>query len=174
MPRPTAATPGTGALRVDLVAIAILDIDGVVADVRHRLHYLESRPKDWMGFFRAAAADEPIPEGMERAHALAEEHDLVWLSGRPQWLAAMTTKWLSQHGLPASELHLRPNRDHRPARLFKLDVLRRLADREIATFVDDDAEVVGAATAAGFPALLADWMPRETVLREAQDRLGRT
>jgi hypothetical protein len=156
------------------MAIAILDIDGVVADVRHRLHYLESRPKDWMAFFRAAIADQPIPEGLELADAMAQDHDVVWLSGRPQWSGAMTARWLSQHGLPAAELHLRPNRDHRPARLFKLDVLRQLASREIAAFVDDDPEVVEAATAAGFPAILADWMPRETVLRDAQDRLGRT
>ena len=31
--------------------LAIFDIDGVVADVRHRLHHLESRPKGWDEFF---------------------------------------------------------------------------------------------------------------------------
>jgi hypothetical protein len=156
------------------VGLAILDIDGVVADVRHRLHHLERRPKDWMAFFRAAIADQPIPEGRELAMQLAQDHDLVWLSGRPEWSAPLTLRWLSEQGLPTTELHLRPNRDHRPARLFKLDVLRRLASRQIVAFVDDDAEVVQAATAAGFPAMLADWMPRQPVLREAQDRLGRT
>src|SRR5689334_18289776 len=138
------------------MAIAILDIDGVVADVRHRLHYLQSRPKDWMSFFRAATADPPIIQGLELAHELAKDHDLVWLSGRPQWSAAMTGRWLTQHGLPAGELHLRPSRDRRPARLFKLDVLRQLSRRDIAAFVDDDPDVVEAAQAAGFPALLAD------------------
>jgi hypothetical protein len=53
-------------------------------------------------------------------------------------------------------------------------VLRRLATQEIAAFVDDDAEVVEAAQLAGYPAVLADWAPRAPVLRDAQDRLGRT
>ncbi|MEP7178323.1 MAG: hypothetical protein ABI775_04490, partial [Pseudonocardiales bacterium] len=76
--------------------------------------------------------------------------------------------------LPGTELHLRPARDHRPARLFKLDVLQQLARRHVAAFVDDDPEVISAATAAGFPAVLADWVPRASTLRDAQERLGRT
>jgi hypothetical protein len=156
------------------VGLAILDIDGVVADVRHRLHHLERKPKDWMAFFRAADADQPIPEGLELAARMARDHELVWLSGRPEWSAPMTARWLAEQGLPTTEMHLRPHRDYRPARLFKLGVLRRLASRQIVAFVDDDAEVVEAARAAGFPAMLADWMPRQPVLRDAQDRLGRT
>ena len=34
--------------------LAIVDLDGVVADVRHRLHHLEGRRKDWGRFFAAA------------------------------------------------------------------------------------------------------------------------
>ncbi len=71
-------------------------------------------------------------------------------------------------------MHLRPDRDHRPARLYKVEVLRRLAPRQIAAFVDDDSDVVDAATAAGFAAVLADWVPRDATLRDAQERLGRT
>ena len=71
-------------------------------------------------------------------------------------------------------MHLRPNHDHRPAARYKLDVLRRLSRRQIAAFVDDDSLVVDAAVAAGFPAVLAEWVPRAGALRDAQDRLGRT
>jgi hypothetical protein len=55
-----------------------------------------------------------------------------------------------------------------------MSVLRRLAPRGVAAFVDDDDEVVAAAVAAGFPALLADWVPRDAELRRAQDEEGRT
>jgi hypothetical protein len=34
--------------------LAVFDLDGVLADVRHRLHFLDRRPKDWDGFFAAA------------------------------------------------------------------------------------------------------------------------
>jgi hypothetical protein len=69
---------------------------------------------------------------------------------------------------------MRPGHDRRPARIFKLGVLRRLAPRGIAAFVDDDPDVVEAALAAGYPAALADWVPRADSLRDAQERLGRT
>jgi phosphoglycolate phosphatase-like HAD superfamily hydrolase len=153
--------------------LAVFDIDGVVADVRHRLHHLEG-PRSWPAFFDAAGADPLLPEGARLVADLAREHEIVWLTGRPAWLRDTTADWLARHGLPGTELHLRPGRDHRPARLYKVEVLRRLAPRRIAAFVDDDSDVVDAAVAAGFPAALADWVPRDATLRDAQERFGRT
>ena len=153
--------------------LAVFDIDGVVADVRHRLHHLE-RPKSWPAFFAAADEDALLPEGARLVADLARAHEIVWLTGRPAWLRDTTADWLARHGLPGRELHLRPGRDYRPARLYKLEVLQRLAPRGLAAFVDDDPEVVTAAAAAGFPALLAEWLPRTATLHDAQERLGRT
>lgn len=153
--------------------LAVFDIDGVVADVRHRLHHLDS-PKSWSRFFAGAADDPLLAVGARLVADLAAAHDVAWLTGRPEWLREVTRDWLDQHGLPAGELYMRPPHDHRPARLFKVGVLRRLAGRGIAAFVDDDPEVVDAALAAGFPAALAEWVPRAAALRDAQERLGRT
>jgi hypothetical protein len=152
--------------------LAVFDIDGVVADVRHRLPHL--RRHHWHRFFADAGADPLLDEGAALVADLAAEHDIVWLTGRPDWLRSTTLDWLDEHRLPAGELHMRPDRDYRPARIFKLDVLRRLRPRGIAALVDDDTEVVEAALAAGYPAVLADWVPRDGDLREAQERLGRT
>jgi hypothetical protein len=52
-------------------AIAVIDIDGVLADVRHRLKYLEQRPKNWGAFFRAAPKDPPLQTGLETVARLA-------------------------------------------------------------------------------------------------------
>jgi phosphoglycolate phosphatase-like HAD superfamily hydrolase len=156
------------------MTVAVFDIDGVVADVRHRLKHLESRPKDWGGFFGAAGDDPPLAAGLALAADLGRQHDLVWLTGRPEWLRPVTTRWLEAQQLPSGELFLRGNGDRRPARLYKLGVLRRLSARDIAAFVDDDPEVIEAARQAGYPAVLADWVPRTSELREAQERLGRT
>jgi len=41
----------------------VFDIDGVLADVGHRLAYVERRPKDWKAFFAAAPLDPPLREG---------------------------------------------------------------------------------------------------------------
>jgi hypothetical protein len=153
--------------------LAVFDIDGVVADVRHRLHHLR-RPGHWGAFFRAADADPLLVEGAALVADLAREHEIVWLTGRPEWLRRTTTGWLADHGLPGTELHMRPDGDYRPARVFKLGVLHRLRPRGIAALIDDDAEVIDAALAAGHPAVLADWVPRDRVLQRAQERDGRT
>lgn len=155
------------------LSLAVFDVDGVVADVRHRLHHLK-RHGSWHAFFAAAERDTLLPEGARLVADLARQHEIVWLTGRPEWLRATTADWLAAHQLPGTELHLRPRGDYRPAAQFKLGALRRLAERGIAAVVDDDDEVVQAALAAGFPAVLADWVPRDAALRRAQDRDGRT
>jgi phosphoglycolate phosphatase-like HAD superfamily hydrolase len=153
--------------------LAVFDIDGVVADVRHRLHHLEGR-RSWNGFFDAADADSLLAEGARLVAELGREHEIVWLTGRPEWLRDVTADWLAEHGLPDGELYMRPYHDYRPAPQYKLSVLRQLASRGIAAMIDDDDEVVQAALRAGFPAALADWVPRSRALRRAQDRDGRT
>lgn len=153
--------------------LAVFDIDGVVADVRHRLHYIEGA-RNWRGFFAAARGDTLLPEGARLVADLAEQHEIVWLSGRPEWLRDVTTAWLTRHGLPVDEMHLRPAGDFRPAVRYKLQVLRELTPRGIAAVIDDDEVVVDAAVRAGLPAAMADWMPPAAALRDAQERSGRT
>lgn len=156
------------------MSLAVFDIDGVVADVRHRLRHIESRPKNWTRFFAAAAQDQPLEPGLRLVAELGKENEIVWLTGRPALLRSVTRDWLRQHELPGDELHMRPASDYRPAAAFKLEVLNTLRAREVTAFVDDDSKVIEAALAAGFPAVFADWLPRARSLGEAQDRLGRS
>jgi phosphoglycolate phosphatase-like HAD superfamily hydrolase len=160
-------------------SLAVVDIDGVVADVRHRLHLLERRPRDWDAFFAAADADPPHAVGVELVQRLAEEHEVVFLTGRPRRLEQATRTWLQQHGIGGHRLLMRPEGDRRPAPVTKLAMLRRLADEgEVYVVVDDDVHVIEAVSAAGFPTFHADWEQRSTsdqdALEAAQDQLGRT
>lgn len=155
--------------------VAVIDIDGVVADVRHRLRHVTERPKDWRAFFAGAADDPLLPEGEETVRRLAEVYDIVYLSGRPERLREVTERWLRQHDLPAGPLLLRAYDDYRPARLFKVEVLRKLAETStVVVLVDDDPRVLADARLAGFDVLPATWMGEHSALREAQERDGRT
>ena len=156
------------------MSIAVFDIDGVVADVRHRLHHLERRPKDWHGFFAAAADDPGLDEGINRVLATVGRRDVLWLTGRPSSLREVTRRWLADHGLPVTELIMRPARDFRPAPVLKVAELNKLRPRQVELFVDDDERVIAAAAEAGFPTVLADWMTASPVLSQAQDQAGRT
>lgn len=155
--------------------LAVIDVDGVVADVRHRLRYLRQRPGNWEAFFAAAADDPPLPVGVALVRDLAAEHDIVWLTGRPQRWRADTRRWLAAHGLPAGTLRMRPDDDRRPARVFKRTELRRLgAARRVAVVVDDDPAVIALLERDGWPVLRADWLPYEDTLGNAQEVEGRT
>ena len=120
--------------------------------MRHRLHFIENGRRDWGAFHSAAGTDPVLAEGRELAELLSAEHDIVWLSGRPEWLRPLTEAWLDEHGLPAGPVVLRGNYDHRPAATFKLGVVRALAEHDVvAAVVDDDDLVIDALTGAGFP-----------------------
>lgn len=156
-------------------SIAVIDIDGVVADVRHRLPLLRRRPARWDLFFDYADDDPLLEIGADVVRQLASEHTVVYLSGRPEHLRGVTEDWLSRHGLPHGRLELRESYDFRPARIVKLERIRELErDGVIAAIVDDDPDVIHTLTAAGYPAVLADWVPHEKTLHRAQERDGRT
>jgi hypothetical protein len=160
---------------VDPRPLAVVDIDGVVADVRHRLHFIEGKPRQWDRFFAAADEDPPLAEGVALVKELAVDHDVVWLTGRPERTRRATRTWLAAPELPTEPLIMRPNRDFRPARVTKRDELRKLrADRRIAVVVDDDPQVLELLTAEGFPTLRADWQPHTAPLHDAQESEGRT
>lgn len=163
------------------MTLAVFDIDGVLADVRHRLHFIERTPKDWDGFFAAAPMDSVLAEGQR---LVAEHHDaghrIAYLTGRPERCRTDTVDWLGRHGFPHGLVHMRGDSDRRPARLTKADAARRLsAADEVVIVVDDDAAVVDVLRAAGLPVLHATWMDGGTdgvdgPLAQAQERDGRS
>jgi hypothetical protein len=158
---------------------AVVDIDGVIADVRHRLHHVQARPKDWDAFFAAAPDDAVLAPGLQRTRELAEACDLVYLTGRPERCRIDTRDWLARNDFPTGELIMRDDTDRRPARLFKVGQVRRLARRQgVHLVVDDDAAVVAALRDEGFTVEHAQWMPesapQQSSLFEAQEREGRT
>jgi hypothetical protein len=165
-------TEGAGGHRRPL---AVFDIDGVLADVAHRVHFLERRLPDWRGFFAAAPHDPPHVEGVALAREAGKECDVIYVTGRPEWCRADTEAWLAAHDLPAGDLHMRRTGDRRPARTAKPELLRRAArDRVVAVVVDDDLEVCDAYEAQGWTVLRATWATRSDALERAQEEEGRT
>ncbi|MEU4211541.1 hypothetical protein AB0F13_16335 [Streptomyces sp. NPDC026206] len=155
--------------------VAVFDLDGTLADVRHRLHHLRSRPRDWDAFFAAAGADPPLAEGVALLASGARRCEVAYVTGRPEHCRQDTLAWLAGHGLPEGRLLMRGPGDRRPARVSKPELLRDLArDRVVAVVVDDDHQVCDAYEAEGFRVLRATWMARQPLLEQVQEREGRT
>ncbi|MFH0241061.1 hypothetical protein ACGRHY_01145 [Streptomyces sp. HK10] len=156
-------------------SLAVFDLDGTLADVRHRLHFLDGR-RDWEAFFAAAPGDPPLAESVELALTAAGEHEIAYVTGRPEERCRRDTlRWLARHGLPDGPLLMRAGRDRRPARVTKPELLRGLArERTVAVVVDDDHQVCDAYEADGFTVVRAGWMTAEPALEKAQEDEGRT
>jgi phosphoglycolate phosphatase-like HAD superfamily hydrolase len=159
----------------DARPVAVFDIDGVLADVTHRLHYLQSYPQRWDRFFTAADRDPLLAEGAARLRAALVGHDVIYLTGRPERSRQLTKRWLRRHGLPTGPLLMRADDDYRPARWMKREALRGLAEaRSVVSVLDDDPAVVEYLAADGWPVELATWLPHSSTLQRAQERQGRT
>lgn len=158
----------------------MFDIDGVLADVGHRLHHVSVKPKNWRAFFAAAGADDLLPAGEALLRSMLDSHEIRYLTGRPEHLRRVTLDWLGRYELPTEHLSMRPDRDFRPSRIYKRERLEQwLGDgTRIDLVVDDDPKVVAMVTELGLPILRADWQasPAEAQLTlwQAQEGLGRT
>ncbi len=164
-----------GTVTRDPRPLAVFDLDNTLAATAHRQHFLERRPRDWDAFFAAAPDDPPLDEGVDLCLRTAQECEIVYLTGRPERCRRDTERWLAGHGLPEGAIHMRRNRDFRPARVTKVELLRGFAEgREVRMLVDDDDLVCDAAEAAGFTVVRARWATPSVELKDAQEREGRT
>lgn len=137
------------------MVVAFVDIDGVVADARHRLHYILGRqkkgsPPDWDRFYANVHLDPPIPEGVALVRGLvAGGVDVRFLTGRRESTREATISWLRAHvGVPeTTPLYMRRDRDGMPAPNLKTRVVQEvLATVGVtrAIGIDDDPKVVAA------------------------------
>lgn len=123
----------------------IFDLDGTIANLDHRLHFLkDSAPQDWEGFFQACDGDILNEWALSLAYALdMDGYQIVIVSGRPERTREKTKAWLDKHAFPYFELVLvRKDGDHAPDELLKENWLKQFTGREEILFVVDDRQKV--------------------------------
>ena len=158
---------------------AVFDIDGTLANVKHRLHLLQSRPKNWDAFFDLAHWDTQFPQGRCKIQEAIEANlKVVYLTGRPEKTRQATVEWLSKHQFPLacnSNLFMRPQGDFRPASFVKVELLQRARDLvgDVHVIYDDDEAVVRSLRRAGYNCIHVAWMETSEAeagaLSEAQE-----
>lgn len=124
---------------------AIFDIDGTLADCRHRLHHVVGAKRDWPSFFGEMDKDSIIEPLRDLALTLsAGDYAVVLCSGRPETYRAVTEAWLDRHDVPRCALYMRPENDTRPDHIVKSQILDGILKDgfEIAFVIDDRQSVV--------------------------------
>lgn len=83
--------------------LVLFDIDGVVADDSHRVHF--ALDKEWGSYFEALELDKPLQKGFDLAWEYAQrpDVDVQYLTGRRIDLYQRTVSWLIRHRFPNPE-----------------------------------------------------------------------
>jgi len=89
----------------------IFDMDGTLADVRHRLRFLSGPEKDFNAFHGAMGDDTPNALICDLAAMYASDNNyyLIICTGRPERYRTVTKSWLSDYAIEYHGLFMRPN-----------------------------------------------------------------
>jgi len=126
----------------------IFDLDGTLADVQHRLHYIQKNTDDscvnWEAFNSACDKDEPNYDIIELTRMYMEEgYYIIIASGRNESARNKTGKWLIKHHVHYDDLIMRPDGDYRPDEVLKSEMLDTiLQHHEVHMCIDDRDKVV--------------------------------
>ena len=123
--------------------VVIFDLDGTLALIEHRRHFVTDGNKDWDSFFAACVDDLPNIPVIETCRALHDQHYIINIfSGRSDAVKEETKSWLKLHGIPHATLVMRREGD------FTSDVeLKRswidseLREKTLMVFDDRDSVV---------------------------------
>ena len=117
--------------------IALIDIDGTLADCSHRLHFIGTTPGkrlevkpdapvNWDAFHDACVDDPFIGPMCELVIALCEAYTIVYVTGRPHSHAKQTEQWLIDNQLPSGPIFMRTAGDYRPDYVVKREIYEKL------------------------------------------------
>ena len=124
----------------------IFDIDGTLADIRHRRGFLEGERPDWNRFNAAMGDDTPNVPVVTLYKSLWEtgQFDMVLASGRNEKHRRVTEQWLIWNEIPFERILMRADKDNRADHIIKQEILDMLLaeGRQIAFTVDDRQQVV--------------------------------
>lgn len=121
--------------------IIICDIDGTIADLTHRLHYVKGDTKDWDSFFAEVDKDGFRREVWDQVVADADKYDadIVFVSGRSDKTREATTEWLKWHvGDWDFKLIMRQSWDRRDDTVVKREMYDKYLSRMRVVKVYDD------------------------------------
>ena len=136
------------AFKAGLIKIAneiiIFDIDGTLADGRHREHFVTGGgKKDWASYYSLLHLDEPIEIVCNwLRHEYNSGRTVVIVSGRPDTYSKDTEQWLWENELFYHYLFMRKGSDKREDSIIKSEILDLLPKDQIVCAVDDRPRVL--------------------------------
>lgn len=128
--------------------IVILDLDGTLALIDHRRHFVQGKgskatKEDWANFYAACVDDkpnEPVIAVLRMMRIWGIE--VVIFSGRGDEVREQTQIWLLDNEIPYDKLRMRPEGDYTPDEKLKEKWLEEFDQSKILCVFDDRQKVV--------------------------------
>lgn len=136
----------------------ICDIDGVIADTRHRLPLLRGEKPDWDGFFEGSKHDTPREHVVFLLKLIRGQARILLFTSRPAQFMRMTVDWLHEHNVPFDQVLMRCRADQRPDTEVKASMLDYALSEGLEPIfaIEDRPEIVAMYRARGVPCLAED------------------
>lgn len=138
----------------------IVDLDGTLCDVDHRVEFVRKVPIDWQGFNDRMSADKVNLWCQELIEAMsAKGCDIYFITGRGEDYRGLTEEWLKRHHINYQGLFMRPANDMREdAEIKEEQYVKHLKGKfNILFVVDDRLSVVRRWRELGLVCLQCDW-----------------
>ena len=155
----SSSQPSVAGERPDMSQPIILcDIDGVIADCSHRLHFIGANPGkceyvpndapvDWDAFFAACTDDEPIKHVIRFLQHLQGYFDIAYITGRPERSRKPTLAWFEKHRVPFVDsitlMLMRADGNHRQDNIVKKELFREFVNQtRVVAVIENRDQVV--------------------------------
>jgi hypothetical protein len=135
--------------------IIVSDVDGTVANITHRRHWVASKPKNWKAFNSTMHLDTPYEDIVWLIENLRASSNfntrLIFCSGRGEESRKVTEDFLNEHFGSFDALYMRAEKDYRQDSIVKVELLEQIRKDygEPYVWLDDRQQVVDAIRAQG-------------------------
>lgn len=107
----------------------ICDMDSTLSDPKHRLHYVQTNPKNFSAFEQECHHDDPIKPVEHVVRALYNHGFYILIvSARMDDRRHLTEGWLKKHNIPHHALYMRKAKDTRKDDIIKRELLDKIKE----------------------------------------------
>jgi uncharacterized HAD superfamily protein len=138
----------------------IIDLDGTLTNVDHRIFHVKANPKNWEGFHGLMNKDIINQWCLNILINFQEKgYKILFLTGREEHYREKTLNWLKDHNISFETLWMRKTKDPRPDEVFKKEIYETfIKDQfDVEFILEDRLKVVKMWREIGLTCLQCDW-----------------
>ena len=138
----------------------IVDLDGTLCNVDHRVSHVRKQEKDWKAFNEGMVDDGIYKWCFELIESMRkQDYKIILVTGRDDSYRLQTIDWLKKYNVSYDELYMRVESDHRADDLIKKEIYENSIQKKykVLFVLEDRLSVVKMWREIGLFCLQCDW-----------------